>query len=94
MVELGRVRQPKADLNWIIYDENRALGGFTKAIGIGNQAAQVNPKIRGQTNNKNLFLTKMSADQFAADNIGFKQVDPVSTGASMVPYTHNLNLTS
>jgi hypothetical protein len=35
MVELGRVRQPKADLDWIIYDENRALGGFTKAVEIG-----------------------------------------------------------
>lgn len=35
MVELGRVRQPKANLNWTIYDENRALGGFTKAVEIG-----------------------------------------------------------
>lgn len=43
MVELGRVRQPKADLNWIIYDENRALGGFTKAIEIGNPETKANP---------------------------------------------------
>ena len=42
MVEFGRVRQPKADLDWIIFDENRALGGFTKAIGIGTQATQAN----------------------------------------------------
>ncbi len=34
MVELGRVRQPKADMDWVIYDENRDLGGFVKAIRI------------------------------------------------------------
>lgn len=34
MVELGRVRQPKADLPWIIYDENRTSGGFIKAVKI------------------------------------------------------------
>lgn len=33
-VELGRVRQPKADLNWAIYDQNRSLGGFVRAINI------------------------------------------------------------
>ena len=39
MVELGRVRQPKADMNWVIYDENRAAGGFSKAIKLtGGQA--------------------------------------------------------
>jgi hypothetical protein len=43
MVELGRVRQPKADMNWIIYDENRALGGFTKAVEIGTIERQANP---------------------------------------------------
>ena len=43
MVELGRVRQPKADLNWMIYDENRALGGFTKAVEIGTKERQANP---------------------------------------------------
>lgn len=40
MVELGRIRQPKADLNWIIYDENRALGGFIKAVEIEHQDAK------------------------------------------------------
>jgi hypothetical protein len=34
MVELGRVRQPKADMRWRIYDENRALGGFVHAMEI------------------------------------------------------------
>ena len=34
MVELGRVRQPKADMNWVVYDENRALGGYVEAIRI------------------------------------------------------------
>jgi hypothetical protein len=43
MVELGRVRQPKADLGWIIYDENRALGGFTKAVEIGIMKNQATP---------------------------------------------------
>lgn len=32
MVELGRVRQPKADMDWVIFDENRATGGFSQAI--------------------------------------------------------------
>ncbi len=43
MVELGRVRQPKADLSWIIYDENRSLGGFTKAVEIGTMDKQATP---------------------------------------------------
>lgn len=43
MVELGRVRQPKADLNWVIYDENRALSGFTKAVEIGTKERQATP---------------------------------------------------
>lgn len=34
MVELGRVRQPKADMKWRIYDENRGLGGFVHAMDI------------------------------------------------------------
>ncbi|MHA1227215.1 MAG: SAVED domain-containing protein [Candidatus Hodarchaeales archaeon] len=33
-VELGRVWQPKADLPMVIYDENKSLGGFVKAITI------------------------------------------------------------
>lgn len=38
MVQLGLARQPKADLDWIIYDEVKELGGFVKAIGIGNRS--------------------------------------------------------
>lgn len=34
-VEFGRVRMPKADMRWIIYDENRKRGQFTKALQIG-----------------------------------------------------------
>ncbi len=33
-VELGRVRQPKADPPLDIYDEQRGMGGFTKALSI------------------------------------------------------------
>lgn len=33
-VEIGRVRMPKADLPLVTWDENRALGGFRKAITI------------------------------------------------------------
>ena len=35
MVELGRIRQPKADMPWRIYDENRARGGFVHVMDIG-----------------------------------------------------------
>lgn len=38
MVKLGQARQPKADLDWIIYDEVKELGGFVKAIRIGNRS--------------------------------------------------------
>ena len=31
-LEMGRVRMPKADLEMIIYDQNKSLGGFVKAI--------------------------------------------------------------
>lgn len=34
-VEVGRVRQPKADLPLVIYDENKTLGGFIETISIG-----------------------------------------------------------
>lgn len=37
MIELGRLRQAKAEMNWIIYDENRALGGFTETLKIESQ---------------------------------------------------------
>jgi hypothetical protein len=33
-VEFGRVRMPKADMPWLIYDENPAHGGFVPAINI------------------------------------------------------------
>ena len=35
-VELGRIRQPKADMPWVVYDENRRVGGFQQAIRIGH----------------------------------------------------------
>jgi hypothetical protein len=31
-IEMGRVRQPKADMPWRIYDQNIKLGGFVPAI--------------------------------------------------------------
>lgn len=34
-VELGRVRMPKADIPWHIYDYNQQSGRFTKALEIG-----------------------------------------------------------
>jgi hypothetical protein len=34
-IEVGRVRQPKADLTLQIYDQNRALGGFAPTLTIG-----------------------------------------------------------
>jgi hypothetical protein len=33
-VELGRIRQPKADLAWVIYDQHNKLGGFAPALNI------------------------------------------------------------
>jgi hypothetical protein len=35
-VEIGRVRQPKADLPLVIYDQNNKTGGFTHALYIGD----------------------------------------------------------
>lgn len=32
MIELGRAKQPKADMNWTIYDEVGDLGGFVEAL--------------------------------------------------------------
>ncbi len=40
LVELGLARQPKADLDWIIYDEVKELGGFVEAIRIGNHSPE------------------------------------------------------
>ena len=34
-VELGRIRQPKADMSWRIYDQVNGLGGFVPALEIG-----------------------------------------------------------
>ena len=37
-VEVGRVWMPKADLPMVVYDQNRRIGGFTRAIAIGRIA--------------------------------------------------------
>jgi hypothetical protein len=34
-VELGRVRMPKAEMPWVIYDQNNRLGAFVTALQIG-----------------------------------------------------------
>ena len=34
-VELGRVRMPKADMPWIVFDQNNKLGRFIKALEVG-----------------------------------------------------------
>lgn len=34
-VELGRLRMPRADIPWMIYDRNNKLGGFVPALTIG-----------------------------------------------------------
>ena len=34
-VELGRIRMPKADLPFAIYDEDRGNGGFRHVLSIG-----------------------------------------------------------
>lgn len=39
-VEFGRVRMPKADMPWLIYDQVNARGGFTPAISIPEGARQ------------------------------------------------------
>jgi hypothetical protein len=36
-VELGRVRMPKADMPWVIFDQNNKLGKFVKALEIGGR---------------------------------------------------------
>ncbi|HEV8066617.1 MAG TPA: SAVED domain-containing protein [Planctomycetaceae bacterium] len=33
-IELGRVRMPKADMSWEVYDQVNALGGFVRAISL------------------------------------------------------------
>lgn len=37
-VELGRVRMPKADMPWLIFDQNNNLGGFVPALTINGGA--------------------------------------------------------
>jgi hypothetical protein len=37
-VELGRIRMPKADAPWIIYDQVNERGGFVRAVDIGSPA--------------------------------------------------------
>jgi len=34
-IELGRVRMPKADFPWVVYDYNNKLNGFTKRLTMG-----------------------------------------------------------
>lgn len=34
-IEMGRARMPKADMPWIIYDQNNDVGSFIKALEIG-----------------------------------------------------------
>jgi hypothetical protein len=36
-IEMGRVRMPKSDMPWIIYDQNTKLAGFIPAIEIKNE---------------------------------------------------------
>lgn len=36
-VEMGRIRMPKADMPWIIYDQNNDIGSFIEAIKIGGK---------------------------------------------------------
>jgi len=37
-IEMGRARMPKADMPWVIYDQNRKVGKFIKAITLGDPA--------------------------------------------------------
>lgn len=39
-VELGRVRMPKADMPWLVYDQVNARGGFVRALTIPNGEQQ------------------------------------------------------
>lgn len=35
-VEIGRIRQPKADLPFVVYDQNNKMGGFAQTLIIGD----------------------------------------------------------
>ena len=39
-IEFGRVRMPKADMPWLIYDQFTALDGFIPALAIPQGAKQ------------------------------------------------------
>jgi len=39
-IEMGRARMPKADMPWVIYDQNAKEGGFIKALTIGGENGQ------------------------------------------------------
>ena len=38
--EFGRIRQPKAHMPWILYDQNKTAKGFTKTITISNETME------------------------------------------------------
>lgn len=40
-VELGRVRMPRADIPWKIYDQNHKLGGFVSALTVGEPKQRI-----------------------------------------------------
>lgn len=37
-IEMGRARMPKADMPWILYDQNNSIGKFMKTVKIGGQS--------------------------------------------------------
>jgi len=39
-IEMGRARMPKADMPWIIYDQNWKTGGFSKTITITSEVTR------------------------------------------------------
>jgi hypothetical protein len=39
-IEFGRVRMPKADMPWLIYDQVNALNGFIPAVSLPQGAKQ------------------------------------------------------
>lgn len=36
-IDFGRIRMPKADVTWVLYDEVKERGGFVEALRIGNR---------------------------------------------------------
>lgn len=43
-VEMGRIRMPKADMPWVIYDQNSKIGKFIYALTIGENDGQHSKK--------------------------------------------------